>query len=300
MRFLRVLFLAILLVLLFANTLVLQLALGANQTVLNPGFILGALDRANFYQTARDAAVAALSPPAGAQVSRDIKILVAAVEEALTPDLIREQAEILIPRIFGILKNPSAEAELVVDLTKFREKLIGVLQQRTGAPRAQLAELEEKIPGKIDLKQYNITPAQLAQPARYYRYFEQGLALAVALLVALGTVCCLVAGRRAWGPWLGVPFILSGLAAGTLVVAARRTIVLQLADPRRFPIPPVRGLDPKVIAELAESVANNILQTLFMIGVAFAGLGVILWVLWAMTTKAPKKPVPGLEAPPKA
>lgn len=294
LRFLRALFLVILAVMLVIDLLAFQVGWAVDRTVLSPGFIVGLLDRVNTFETARDLLVKSLGGMVARQMPEGADVLSAAVGDALSAQVVREQVVSILAGAETLLNDPQTKNPVVIDLTKFREALAKALETRAkaaGAATWQInavkKELNRSIPERIDLlKELEVSQADLAKPAEYYRWFRQGLTAMAGLVAFLSLVMVLVAGRKAWGPWLGMPFVLGGLTIGAGVVVAKGVVLSILADPARIALPDISGLDAKAIGAMARTAVNAFGQRFLLISAAVAAVGVAVWILGAVTARA--------------
>ena len=287
MRFLRALFLTVVSLLLLVDLAVLQVGVGIDRTVLNPGFVLATMDRTHFYDAARDLMVTGLAPPPGTASPAEAKIVAAAVAEALTPDLLRAQAQVIVPQVYALVEHPTPAPAVTVDLTAFRENLLAAMEKlarEAGATARQLASVragvKSAIPAKLDLlQQLQVDPARLAELTTYYRYFHAALAGTGVLMLVLALLAVWAAGRRAWGAWLGVPFILSGLAVGTAATVARSRALALLSDPQALGWTGNPDAGQVVVAGLGQGVANGLWLAFLLIGTTAAVVGAFLWFM---------------------
>ncbi|HEY3314675.1 MAG TPA: hypothetical protein VGL40_05255, partial [Bacillota bacterium] len=190
MRFLRALLLTVFLLVLLVDLVVVEVALGLNGTVLSPGYVIGGLDRAGAYQTFRDLAVKSLTEGA---TDQSAKIMAEAVAEAATPELLRSQVQIILPKLYGLVKDPQPQPTLVIDLTEFKATFLASIERRAkelGAPKSVIAEVKAElsaaVPKQLDLiKSLRLDPQDLTAIAGYYHTYQSGLAGAAVLAIVL-------------------------------------------------------------------------------------------------------------------
>ncbi len=291
-RLLRGLGLTVLVVLLLADLLVGLVGLGVRTTALSPGFVLRTVDRVGFYDVIRTAAVDAFAPSPELLGATGAKAMRTAIENAFTPALIREQAQVLIPKALDLVRNPPDKPQLTLDLTKFRQNLSTSIDQeakKIGAPSWQVAvvkaEVNSQIPKQIDvLGEGGLTRANLVEASRYYRYYSRGLLAASGLAVVLGLFIFLLAGRRYWGQWLGAPVLTAGLAVAVASFLAGKWVAPILADIQRSGSP-MAGVSAKTIAGMVQGAAAAVQSQFLLIGLVGALVGIGLWVLGAMTAR---------------
>jgi len=272
-RVFRALFLTAVAVLLIADLLVLQVGASLGLTILSPGFVLKAMDRVGVYQLARDAAVAALAPPAGAKVPQDAQLVAAAAAEALTPDVLRQAVREVLPQLLRLIKDPDAPPQLVVTLTGFREPFLAALarvaRERNDPERKieeATAEIRRQIPDTLNvIEQIEMGVAPFRTAAGYYANGVRGMLAASAVLGVL-VLLCVAVGRRAWRRWVGVPFVLSGVTAVALGLAARWSPLPKFAQSlgSGFALPP--SVDRAALLGALQGLANEVLRTAIIAG----------------------------------
>ncbi|HEY3315670.1 MAG TPA: hypothetical protein VGL40_10410, partial [Bacillota bacterium] len=110
-----------------------------------------------------------------------------------------------------------------------------------------------------------------------------------------------LAGRRAWGPWLGPPLILGGLVLGGAIAAAQQVSAKVFSDPNFLGTSP-GGLDATPIVGVLRLIITDIWQTYLVISLVTVALGIAVWI---MATRLRPRPAPvgappAVSAPPSA
>lgn len=311
-RFLRGFSLTVLVVLLLADLLVGLVGLGVRASALSPGFVLATLDRVGFYEVARTAILSSVAPPSGLISEAEAKAMAAAIGEAVSPALLREQVQVVVPKLLEMVKAPPAKPQLFLDLTKFREAFGAAVEKeakKLGAPSWQVASikagLKAEVPDRLDLLgSTGLSRAELVEAAKYHRYFSQGLLIAGALVVLLSLAIFLATGRRAWGPWLGVPFVAGGAAVTAAATVAWRLALPFLADTKKIALP-LPNVSPKAVVGLLQGTATSVYQRFLLISLACVVVGTALWVLGAVMAgrtgqQAGRQAISGVLPPPGA
>ncbi|MDP2873350.1 MAG: hypothetical protein Q8P31_12550 [Bacillota bacterium] len=283
MRFLRALFLTAVAVLLIAGLLVVQVGASLGLTILNPGFVLNAMDRVGIYQLVRDTTIAALAPPEGAKVPQDAQLVVAAASEALTPDVLRQAMHEVLPQLFRLIKDPGAPPELKVNLAGFREPFVAALvrmARERNAPAETIdqirREINRQIPDTVNvIEQMHLEIAPLRVVAGYYVTGVRVL-LAVCGVLAVLVLLCVAAGRRAWKPWVGVPLVLSGITVVALGVAGRWSGLPALVESLGSGLVLPSTVDRAALLGALQGLGNEVLRTATIVGAATALMGLVL------------------------
>lgn len=286
MRVLRAFFLVIFTVVLLLDLVVVQVGVGVELTLLSPGFVLATMDRTDFYDAARDVALAELAAAPGSLPKAQAQILQATLAEAITPDFLRAEAQVIVPQLYALVTAPGPSPQLVLDLTALRDRLAAALEKvgkQAGMTARQLsaarAGLLSNLPERLDvLKAGKVDPASLAAAAAAYRDFRLAVAGTAGVAVVLGLVVALVAGRRAWGAWLGWPLLVSGAVVAAGATGGRSVVAGMLANPH------VLGGtgDPALHAMLTGlgfGLVHGVWLTLLLAGVAAVVAGVLVLVV---------------------
>ncbi|MHB8757299.1 MAG: hypothetical protein ACYC6V_04725, partial [Bacillota bacterium] len=269
-------------------------------TALSPRFILRTLDRVGFYEVVRAAAVDAFAPSPELLGATGAKAMRTAIENAMPAALLREQAQVVVPKALDLVKNPPGKPQLTLDLAKFRQNLSTSIDQeakKIGAPSWQVAVVKAKvdaqIPKQIDLlRETGLTRANLVEVTKYYRYLNQALLASSGLAIVLGLLIFLLAGRRYWGSWLGVTALTAGGISAAAAIVAGRSAAPFLTEMQKT-ASPMAGVSAKTLAGMIEGTAAAVQHQLLLIGLVGALVGIGLWVLGAMTARraAPTPPV---------
>ncbi|NPV71687.1 MAG: hypothetical protein HPY55_13765 [Firmicutes bacterium] len=293
-RTMRSLLLVVVAVIIFANLLFLEVAQCVEGTTLKPAFILGVLDHPAFYQKARDVVVTELLQSFGAIPAEARRILQSAMSEAITPELVREQAAVLVPVALKLLKDPAAKPELNVDVTPFKTAITRVAARQPAIVAAQVSRATQALPDGIDLvKQLMLNPAEVSAILGRYQDFRQDVSRSIMFLGLAVITCVLLAGRRGWGPWLGAPVLLSGVSVagmaslGRALISAQVSAVVATAVKRVPTIGP--SLDPTITGALAENAVAGFSRALFLTGTVAAVAGLALVAVWAAVSRSERQ-----------
>lgn len=296
-------FLTIFLLAFLADLVVVEIVLGINTTVLNPDYVVGSLDRAGAYQTFRDLALKSLTEGATDEYS---KIMADAIAEAATPELLGKQVRAILPKLYSLVKNPQPQPTLVIDLTEFRSTFLASIERRAtelGVPKSMIADvkanLSAEVPAQLDLvKAFGADTRALAEAAAYYRGYQTGLSAVLVLAVVLVILIVVLAGRRAWGPWLGVPLILGGLVLGGAMSIVQAVSAKALSDASLLGSSQ-GGFDPAPIINLLRGMVAGVWQVYLIISLVTVAVGTAVWMVAARLQPRPAPPGPSM-APPTA
>lgn len=297
-NFFRRLFLTLLGGLLLANVLFLETGFWIDQTVLDPGFLLRTLEQTGFYGRLRDITVAALTEAGETGAPKEVEVLREVLQEAITPEIIQAQVERLIPAFLALLKNPATPDVPVLELTGFKGNLLRSLQKRLGGTISQRvwAEIQKTIPDQLALlsppdstrgrEGRGLDPAFFVELNKYYQLFSRGLVWGVVLLLGLMLTGFLLAGRKAWGLWLGVPVGLAGLAvvAFSLVTTS---YFPELLGSSRFAPAQQLGTGGVALLEGLRAVAGVFLNRFLLVGIITCLFGLTIWLLWHWLNRVP-------------
>lgn len=298
MRFLRGFLLTFFLLVLFLDLVAIDVGLGLNVTVFSPAYVADSLDRAGAYQIFRQVVLKSVTEGATDQYS---KIMGEAVAEAATPELLRSQVQIILPKLYGLIKAPQPQPTLVIDLTEFKATFLASIERRAkelGAPKSVIAEVKAElsaaVPKQLDLiKSLRLAPQDLTAIAGYYHTYQSGLAGAAVLAIVLIILIVVLAGRRAWGPWIGLPSIMAGTAVAGMFTTLQRIAIQVYGDPSLFG-PSAGGFDASPMLAVIQNVVTDIWQTYLVISLVTVALGIAVWI---MATRLRPRPAP-VGAPP--
>ncbi len=224
---LKYFFLVIFTLLLVGQLTALVLAQAAQSVLLDARFYKTELDRAGVYDYAYASFSQKMREQGGAQTEALIGLSGIAMEDVITKPWIKAQAENLIDHALAYLNGQSATAELVLDLTDPKARLLAAAQTKisqqqpdgnSSARVAQLkAQLDEKVPDRIDLAAQAGTQG-LEQARTAVQTVKNATAGLVIFALVLAGLIALLARKsvNSIARWLGVAL----LAAGVLSLLA--------------------------------------------------------------------------------
>ncbi len=272
----------VLFTLLLVGQLTALVVVQASQTVLlDARFYKTELDRAGVYDYAYASFSQKIQEQGGNSTQALIGLSGISMEDVFTKPWIKTQAENLIDHALAYINGQSATAELVVDLTDPKARLMAAAQTKIAqlqpdgngstALMAQLkAQLDEKVPDRIDLAAQAGGMQALEQARSSVQTAKTAtLGMAIVALVLAGLIAVLARKSvNAIARWLGAACFIAGALSLLAIGVAKEKAVEMLSAYAHTP-------EGQIMLTVAKDGSQAVQDAAFPMAAALIVLGVV-------------------------